>query len=404
MPDFSYRAVDSSGKVIKGVMAAMDEFSLEARLKENSLLLVQCEERKGKKQSAQHQKVSGKIKRVDLIEFCTGMTPMLFAGIPLLECIEAMSEEVHNLAFRKVLAEVYVEIEAGNTLSGTMQKYPKVFPEVMVNLVKAGEFSGSLGESFTELRDYFTWLDHLHADIKQATIYPSMVMVAAAGFIMLLFTFVVPRFTELLESVNVQLPVPTRVVMSIGGFMDAFWMWMLFGPVVAWIVLRLLRRYSEKVNYHLEMIKFKLPVFGDLNRMITMSRMARNMGIMYRVGIPILEAVEYCRGLVGSFVVSSALQEIGQDIAGGSTIANAFRQHEIFPPMVLRMIAVGESTGNLDDTLGHLSKHYDDEIPRRIKRVFSIIEPTIIILLVAVVGFVALAIFLPLLSMMGAVG
>jgi len=403
MPDYNYRAVDTQGKATKGSMNAFDEVTLENKLKEKGLLLVFAQERKSKKSIAQNKKAKGKVKRSDLIELCTGMIPMLSAGIPLVECIEAMSGEVNSLALRQSLGEIKESIESGSNLSDTMRLHPKVFPEVMINLIQAGEFSGSLVESFTELRDYFIWLNNLHSDIKQATIYPSMVMVAAMGFIMLLFTFVVPRFAELLTSLNIPLPMPTQVVMSIGGFMDQYWLWVLITPVALWQILKYAKRYSETLAYKLEMLKFKVPIFGELNRMIAMSRMTRNLGIMYRVGIPILESIDYCRGLVGSYIVSEALQQIKQDIADGSTIANAFRQHSIFPPMVLRMIAVGETTGNLDETLGHISTHYNDEIPRRIKRVFSILEPTIILLLVGVVGFVALAIFLPMLTMMSAI-
>jgi len=403
MPDYNYRAVDAQGKATKGSMNAFDEVTLENKLKEKGLLLVFAQERKSKKSITQNKKAKGKVKRSDLIELCTGMIPMLSAGIPLVECIEAMSGEVNSLALRQSLGEIKESIESGSNLSDTMRLHPKVFPEVMINLIQAGEFSGSLVESFTELRDYFIWLNNLHSDIKQATIYPSMVMVAAMGFIMLLFTFVVPRFAELLTSLNIPLPMPTQVVMSIGGFMDQYWLWVLITPVVLWQILKYAKRYSETLAYKLEMLKFKIPIFGELNRMIAMSRMTRNLGIMYRVGIPILESIDYCRGLVGSYIVSEALQQIKQDIADGSTIANAFRQHSIFPPMVLRMIAVGETTGNLDETLGHISTHYNDEIPRRIKRVFSILEPTIILLLVGVVGFVALAIFLPMLTMMSAI-
>ena len=403
MPDYNYRAVDTQGKATKGSMNAFDEVTLENKLKEKGLLLVFAQERKSKKSITQNKKAKGKVKRSDLIELCTGMIPMLSAGIPLVECIEAMSGEVNSLALRQSLGEIKESIESGSNLSDTMRLHPKVFPEVMINLIQAGEFSGSLVESFTELRDYFIWLNNLHSDIKQATIYPSMVMVAAMGFIMLLFTFVVPRFAELLTSLNIPLPMPTQVVMSIGGFMDQYWLWVLITPVALWQILKYAKRYSETLAYKLEMLKFKVPIFGELNRMIAMSRMTRNLGIMYRVGIPILESIDYCRGLVGSYIVSEALQQIKQDIADGSTIANAFRQHSIFPPMVLRMIAVGETTGNLDETLGHISTHYNDEIPRRIKRVFSILEPTIILLLVGVVGFVALAIFLPMLTMMSAI-
>jgi len=404
MPDYNFRAVDAQGKATKGSMNALDETTLENKLKEKGLLLVFAEERKGSKKTTETKKVTGKVKRSDLIEMCTGMIPMLSAGIPLVECFEAMSEEVHSLVLRQALADIKDKIESGSTLSDAMSSHQKVFPDVMINLIKAGEFSGSLVESFTELRDYFIWLNGLHSDIKQATIYPSMVIIAAFGFIMLLFTFVVPRFAELLSSFDIELPMPTQVVMSIGMFMSEYWYWLLIIPIILWYSLKFASRHSDAVAFQLEMIKFKIPVFGELNRMIAMSRMTRNLGIMYRVGIPILESIDYCRDLVGSYIVSKALQQIKQDIADGSTIANAFRQHPIFPPMVLRMITVGESTGNLDETLGHISTHYNEEIPRKIKRVFSIIEPTIILLLVGVVGFVALAIFLPMLTMMSAIG
>lgn len=403
MPSFSYRAVDSKGATQNGRMTVSDEHALEVLLSEKGLYLIQVKEMQSGQKKDAGKSAGGKVKRADLIEFCTGMLPMLSSGIPLIECLEGMIEEVQNPAMGDALQRAKDNIEAGNSLSDAMLLQPKVFPSAMINLIKAGEYSGNLNVSFSELRDYYMWLEKLHSEIKQATIYPSMVILAAFAFIMLLFTFVVPRFTKLLIGFGVELPVPTQIVMGIADFMSSNWYIVFSIPVLIWLLIKMGHKHSEKFSLQFEKIKYSIPLFGDLNLMIALSRMSKNMGIMYRSGIPILESIDFCRDLVGSKTIAKAMGEIKQDISDGSTIANAYRQHSIFPPMVIRMIAVGESTGNLDETLGYVSAHYDEELPRRIKRLFAIIEPMIILGLIGVVGFVALSIFMPMLSMMSAI-
>jgi len=402
MPEYRYQASDRAGKNIKGVVSALDEKDLEQKLKLDGLWLISAQLKKvdaAKKTSISKKKVN----RKDLIELCTGMIPMLGAGLPLIECVDAMSEEVGNPTLRQILAAVKESVESGSGFSEALAKFPKAFPAVMVNLVQAGEYSGSLAVSFTELKNYFSWLERLQADVRQATIYPAMVLFATVMFIMLLFTFVIPRFTTLLTGLGVELPLPTLIVMGVGDFMVSYWPVAFSVPFIAWFIVWSGLRWSEQFAYLLEQVKFKLPLFGALNKMIVISRLTRNLSTMYRVGIPLIEALDFCRGLVGSVYMSKVLHQISQDISDGVQLTDAFRSHDIFPRMLLRMVSIGESTGNLDQALDHVSAHYDEEIPRRIQKLFSILEPTIIMLLVSVVGFVALSIFMPILGLLSVV-
>lgn len=403
MPDYRYRASDSAGKTVTGVLAALDEADLEQKLKQDGLWLLSAKHKAAASADKKRSLGKQKVRRKDLIEFCTGMIPMLGAGLPLVESLEAMSEELGNPTLRQLMSEIKQAVESGSGFAEAMKAYPKAFPDVMVNLIAAGEYSGSLITSFSELKSYFSWLEHLQADVRQATIYPSMVLVATVMFIMLLFSFVIPKFTALLVGLGVELPMPTRVVIGVGDFMASFWPIVFSIPVMLVVAVAAALHLSERFAYMYERVKFKLPLFGELNRMIAISRLTRNLSTMYRVGVPLLEALEFCRQLVGSIYLAKSLHEIAQDISEGVQLTAAFRMHAVFPPMVLRMVSIGESTGNLDQALDHVSAFYDEEIPRRIQKIFSIMEPAIIMVLVAVIGFVALSIFMPILGLLSAV-
>jgi len=274
----------------------------------------------------------------------------------------------------------------------------------MINLVKAGEQTGNMEETFGELRRYLEWLEQVMAGIKQASLYPAIVVIAVGLFIMLLFSFVVPKFAELLEGLDLPLPLMTRLVMETGRFFSAtWWIWLLALPTLI-LAIGVARRRFSRFAYLFDELKLRLPLLGRINTMIALSRMTHNMGMLFHSGLPIIQAIVLCQDLVGNRVVARALERVAQDVNNGVRLGEAIGRHEIFPPLLRRMISVGENTGRLDTALAHVSQYYDEEIPRRVKKLFGILEPLITLILILVVGCVALAIFMPLLSLMGAVG
>ena len=399
MATFQYRAVDSTGASVTGSMAAEDKTHLDRLLMDIGYWLIEADTA----DKAHKKPVGAKVSRRELIELCSAMTAMLEAGVPIIEAMNTMSRESTNVGFKRVLEDLTLNIEAGTSLTEAMARHPKVFGAQITNIVKAGEYSGNLATSFREVMLHLEWVDSLVADLKQVSIYPMMVLITVGMFVLLLFGFVVPTFAELLEEVGMRLPLITRLVISAGDFVKAYW-WIILGlPIALTIAYRAARKTSYHFAYAADKFKLGLPIFGDLLRMISLSRLAHNMAMLMRSGVAMLQALELCRDLVGNLVVERAVREAELAVNDGKTVSSAFREFEIFTPMLMRMIVVGEETGTMDKSLDHISARFDDEIPRRIKRLMSLMEPLIILGLIALVGTVALAIFLPFMELLGGI-
>jgi type II secretory pathway component PulF len=409
MPVFQYHAVDQKGKISNGMLAAEDEPKLEERLKALGLWLVDAAPHQpaaptqAKRDSRAGTGWFTGIKRRDLIEFCTLMNFQLRSGVSMVQALEVCAQDCENDAFRKVLEEVRRHVESGSMLNEALGKFPRVFSPQFVCLIQTGEISSKLPETFADLREFLDWVDRLMADVRQASVYPAVVLVVISMFVLLLFTFVIPKFVDLLEVANVELPLITKIVFGASDFFKAtWWAWiglLLFGTVG----LKLGRRYSRTFARTVDSLKLKLPVFGELNHMIAISAFSHNLGLLYRSGVPLLNSLALCQGLVGNVVVEEAIKDSHEKIEAGGLVSEALRRHEVFPSLLLRMVRMGETSGNLDVALENVSAYYNDVIPRRIKKIFSIMEPALMIFLVALVGTIALAVFLPILSLMSAI-
>ena len=399
MPDFSYRAVDKAGHNIEGTMTADNESMLNQQLQNIGYWMIDAQ---------LQSKVNGprkvRVTRKELIEFCSAMAAMLSAGISIVDAFKTMTEQSSNPGFLHVLEDISLNIEAGNTIAESMLLYPTVFPSQMCNLIKAGEVSGNLPSAFKDLQIHLEWLDKLVSEIKQISVYPSVVLVVVVLFILLLFTFVVPKFADILIGLDVPLPVITQWVMTAGEFTKAYWWAIISAPVALVPGLRYAIGVSDDLAHKVDELKLKLPIFGDIARMIALSKFAHNMGILVKSGVPILQALTLCKNMVGNRVVAEAIKDAELAVNEGKTISSVLRQHAVFPPMMLRMISVGEESGRFEEAMLHVSSRYDEEIPVRVKQVFSILEPAIMLTLIGMVGMVSLAIFLPLVSVMSGIG
>jgi type IV pilus assembly protein PilC len=396
--NFHYRAIDSEGNPSEGEMLALDLSEVEKRLQSMGLWLVRALESKPKVST--RSGTLGKIKPRDLLEFSTHMFTLLDAGISLSQAVKNLSEESPNLQLRATLQTVFQQVEAGTPLHAAMSQHPRIFPPHVTNLVQAGEESDTLADTFKELERYLDWTDQIRGDIRQATIYPSIVIVAVMGLLILLFTFVIPQFVPVLHDLNVPLPFITILVIGISKLMVNTWyVWMpmlLIIPLAWWVG----RRYIPGFSSWRDRIILELPIIGELLQMLTLSKFVQNFAVLYQAGIPVLQCLELCRGVVGNQVVSDALKDVQRNIAEGATINESLHKHSVFPPMMIQMISVGETTGHLPSTLMNVANYYNREIPRRVKKVFAIFEPVITLGLIGIVGIVALALFMPMMSLM----
>ena len=399
MPSFTYKAKNEYGKTIKGTLIASNEDQLAASLDQIGLYLISA-----KKTTIAASYLSWEsIKRKDLITFTVHLSTTLSAGIPILQSLQDLIEQSEKPRFKNIIEDVSRNIQAGSSLSEALSKHPKVFSELYVSMVKAGETTGNVDKVLNDLVAFLEWQELLAMDVKQATIYPAFVLSAVISLVVLLMTFVFPRFTVIFERTNAPLPLPTRVVMGISHFTTSYW-FIIVLVVMALIVSHRLAVKTPGGRYLFDKLKLKLPVFGNLLRKIALSRFSHHFGALLKAGVEIYHSLMVTEKVVGNTVIAKVISSARDYISAGESLSESLKKGNEFPSLVIRMIAIGESSGNLDKTLGKVSQYYDREVPITIKKVFAVFEPIVIASLAVVVLGMALSMFLPLYQMLNLVG
>lgn len=402
MPVFSYSWVDENGRRQSAVAASESRAELERKLDLEGKVVVSIGKDRGTSIAASkpRQAVSErKVPRRELSELCTFLGTLVRAGVSIPTALRDFSQETRHPWFRYVVEQVYLSVEAGESLAGSMEKFPRVFSEELRGMVKAGERSGSLPEALGRVRAHLDWQERLSGDIRQATTYPVVVSLLLAGFVLYLFSAVVPGIAKILVDLKVPLPLVTKAVLLISDLVKNVWWVVVLVVVAVWTGIIQGRKRSESFNLLWDGMLLNIPVFGGLNSMIAQARFTQNCAVLHRSGLSILENLELCHGLVGNAVFARALSFALRDVREGGSLAQSLKGSGIFSGMAVRMIAAGESSGDLDRSLDHVAAYYEEEVPRKVKRVFAIVEPMLIVTLVAIVGVVAMAIFLPILGM-----
>ncbi len=410
MPVYYYQAVDKRGKTLSGTMPAQDETNLADKLKDAGLWLTDVVVHWPKplapspRPSLRRFRLRGNRGRRELIDFCTLMAFQIRAGISLVKSLDVACSDCKSPKFKELLTDLQSQIESGALFHEAMALYPGIFTAHFLGVVKAGESTSNLPEAFQDLRDYLEWVEKVMADVRQATLYPAIVVTVIACFLTFLFTVIIPKFADLLSKLNVKQPLLTQIVFGVSDVARSTW-WIWVPAVIALVLLMLFgRRISPGAALLIDRIKLRLPLLGELNLMLALSRFSHNLSILYRSGLPIIQALNMCqKGLIGNVVVERAVAEVEEDVQTGSTISEAMHRQTVFSALLIRMVAMGESSGNLDKALDNVSAYYSDIIPRRIKYFFGMLEPALMVFLIFLVGAVALAIYLPIISLMGAI-
>jgi len=400
MPTYEYKATNDEGKTVKGLLTAESEEELEVSLDKQNLYLISAKEsrKKGTAPSGGGRIVRTRVKRAELISFTVHLATVIGAGVPILQGLDDMIDETEGSHFKGVIRRIKTQIEEGNSISVAFAQHPEVFSELYIAILKSGETTGRLDEVLKEIVKFLEWQDELMGTIKQATTYPIIVLSALMGLIGIMFTFVLPRFLTVFDSFNIPLPLPTRIVIAISNFFQNFW-WLLIAAIVAAIVgLRAANRTSQG-RVVLDRIKLKMPIFGDLMRKIALSRFSHYLATLFGAGVNIMNALEVVEQVVGNAVLADVVRRARLQVGTGQSVAGALRESKEFPPLVVRMVAIGETTGGLDETLQKVSDYYDREVPQSIKRLFTALEGLVIILLGVVVLFVVLSVILPMMSL-----
>ena len=390
------------GTVVTGRGEAVGEEALAQQLAKERLELVEAKEVGGRNRTLKMRKTTGKEKAPmrDVADFFFQMGTLLKAGVPILQALELVADGLGRGSLQTVVRNIAVQIQGGTNLHEAMAQFPGIFPEVALCLIRVADKTGTLPQVCEELRAYLNWLEKMRGEIKQAMLYPMILLIVVCIFVVGMFTFVVPSFAKVLLDLKVPLPPLTQFVMGVSAFFVGNII-----PIVCSVLLLLilgheLPRRFPKVAVWLDGVKLKLPVFGPLNLMICISRFGQNLATMYRSGMLILESLDLSRELIGNRKLAEALARVHDGVASGRKIAETMKETDVFPPLVLQMVQTGENTGQLAESLQNVTDYYNDVIPRTIKRVFGILQPLLTFMMIGIVALVALSIILPLTQMM----
>jgi type IV pilus assembly protein PilC len=396
MPTFAYTARTLSGDLKSSTMDANTREDVVAQLRRQKLIVVKVDEERGRK------KTGGKIKTRDIVIFTRQFATMINAGLPLVQALDILSKQSENKTLQDVTRQVVYDVESGNTVADALRKHPSAFSDLYVNMVAAGEAGGILDTILMRLATFLEKSDALMGKVKSAMVYPAVICSVAVIAIVVLLIFVIPVFENMFASVNLALPLPTRVVIALSKFLTSYW-WALGGGIYGAIFLT--QRYYATPSGRLNIDKFMLqiPVLGDLLRKSAVSRFTRTLGTLISSGVSILDGLEITARTAGNRVIHDAIMESRASIAGGDTISAPLQKSAVFPPMVISMIAVGEQTGGLDEMLSKIADFYDTEVDTAVSALLSLMEPVMIVFLGIVVGGMVVAMYLPIFDMINAV-
>lgn len=382
-----------------GILSAADELALETKLKTIGYWLVEA-----KPCAPTRHKREVRVKRRELAEFCGNLATLLEAGLSLVDAMRTLEREIALPGFKRVITDVRLNVETGSSLSEALARHPKIFDDQLRNTLAAGEYGGNLPESLQSITRYLEWMERLVADVKQASTYPVIVVAVLLAFVMLLFGFVVPRFTAILTELGLELPLITKIVIGLGAAVQRYGLVALACLVATVFGVRYAITRVPTCAFALDNLKLQLPVFGELNRLLCLSRLAHQLSLLLKSGVPITSALELCQHAIGNRVFAKVIGNALNVVMQGGVLSSAFRQEAAIPSMLTRMITVGEETGRMEAALHSVATHLDEDIPRRIKRIFGVMEPAVMLILISLVGIVAMAIFLPLMSLIGGIG
>lgn len=402
MPVYNYTAVDVLGQTRRGQMEASSESALDMLLRKQGQWLAEASERTITLRKQGRAKGNRPIPRRLLIEFFLQAHIQLRTGVTLVDAIGFGLDDVTHAGFREVQVHILDRVRAGASFSEALADHPKTFAPLIVSLIRAGESSGRLAETCGDIRRYYEWVDRLMSDIRQALMYPIMVLVATVIFFFVVFTFLIPRFASVLTEIKVPLPLITRLFMDISKFMTGNAGWVAAGLVGSVLAAFLAPKYFVSVARFVDRLKLALPIFGPIHHLICLSRVAQNLATLYKSGIPLLQALKLCRSLVGNRLMEDSLERVESAVNAGRPMNEAMKADPLFSRLMAQMVGIGEKTGSLGDSLQHVADYYDEMVPRQVKKFLSLLEPVMILGLIVMVGTVALAVFLPIASMLDA--
>ena len=388
---YTYKAMNSAGRTVLGRLDAINTIDLEMRLKRMDLDFINGEPIKQSRLG-----VRASVERSELITFCFYLEQLTRAGVPIIEGLSDMRDSMENPRFREVIASMIESIGGGKTVSEAMMEHPGIFDEVFTSLIKAGEDTGNLSDVLKSLTDSLKWQDELTAQTKKLIMYPAFLGVVVIGVTFFMMVYLVPKMVGFIKNMGQQLPMQTRILLVTSEIFVNYWYLILGLPIAAIIALNVAIRTNPKARRSFDGFKLKIPMIGDILRKIILSRFAGIFAMMYGSGISILDSIKTTEKVVGNVAMREALEEVGRLISDGKNVTAAFQSVGLFPPLVIRMLRVGENTGGLDTALMNVSYFYNRDVKESIEKVQAMIDPAMTVTVGIILGWVMLSVLGPI--------
>ncbi|SHE51150.1 type IV pilus assembly protein PilC [Caldanaerobius fijiensis DSM 17918] len=394
MPQYFFRARDAQGLLVSGTIDADNYSEAVKAVQDKKVYPVEI------KEIIQGRNISiefSKVKVSDLAIFCRQFATLLNAGISIANCFDILRQQTSNKKLRDVLGQIYEDVQKGKSLSESMRSY-SVFPEILINMIEAGEVSGRLDMVLDRMAVYFEKENATNQKIKAALTYPAIVSVVAVLVVIFLVSYVLPTFINMLTSAGAQLPLPTKILLTVSFILGHFWYYIF---AILFLTALSLYRYikTPEGRRMYDWIKLKAPIFGNLNRRVITSRFTRTLGVLLASGIPVMQAMQVVEKVVGNVIVAEGLKRAEEGIRQGKGLSKPLSSIGVFQPMVIQMISVGEESGMLDSLLDKTADFFDGEVDRAVSQMTTMLEPVIILVLAVVVGFIVISIVMPMFQM-----
>ncbi len=404
MPVFEYVALDTKGKKLKGIIDAGSLAAARQRLRDSSIYPIEVKEASSRKKDSglDERSAGGLFNRVGIQELSAmtrQLATLLGAGLPLVQSINAMITQTSHPVLKKTLAQIKEEVNEGSSLTQSMSRYPKIFSPFFINMVRAGEASGTLNIVLERLADFSESQQALRGKIRAALAYPVFMFFIGSAVLFFLVAFVVPNITRIFEEMHQTLPAITVFLITVSRFLESFWWAIVIALVVSVVVLRYLIRNTEKGRRFWDRLKISMPVIGTLNRKMAVARFGRTLGTLLESGVPLLTALEISKNVINNSLIADAVQKASEEVREGQSLSAPLARSGLFPPIATEMVGVGEQSGNLEQMLYKIADAYEKEAETNVTTMTSMLEPVMILVMGLVVGFIVVSILLPIFEM-----
>jgi len=389
---FKWSGKSPQGTLLKGELTAESKEEVQTHLRRQRIIPTDI----SPKAKSLLGSMRGKVTEKDLVIFTRQFATMIGAGLPLVQALEILSKQTENSSFAKIIGDIKSDVEGGSTFADALRKFPRIFTDLYSNMVAAGESGGILDTILVRLATYIEKSQKLKRKVKGAMVYPSVVITVAILVIAIIMIFVVPTFGKMFSQLGGTLPAPTQLIINISNFLSGIGGLIILACIIGTVIFITQFRRTEVGQITTDKLLLKVPVIGILLRKVAVAKFTRTLGTLVSSGVPILDGLNITAKTAGNKVIEKAVFEVRQGVSEGKTIAEPLSQSKVFPPMVNQMISVGESTGALDNMLGKIADFYDDEVDQAVANLTSMIEPLLMVFLGGTVGFIVVAMYLPI--------